>query len=114
MFQQPIWDQNSPLAPHSRAFGIRTTSPGSLPGSLFSSLGGPVKDVVIPESFTYKEITEDLSEIRVVRLLIETKRPAVVEINGELIRESATKVLGRYRHLLVHDTITFLFLSSTL
>ena len=62
--------------------------------SFFSGLGGllllidrPVKYVVIPESFAYKEITEDLSEIRVVGLLIEPKRAAIVEIDGELFRD---------------------------
>lgn len=75
---------------------------------------GPVKDVVILESFTDKQVTEDLAEVRVVRLVIETKGTSVVQVDGKLVRKSTAKNLGWGRHLLFHDAVILLLLGSSL
>lgn len=93
----------------------------ALVGSLGDGLGvllvlvdGPVEDVVVLEAFTDEEITEDLAEVRVVGLVIETERTGVVEVDGELVREATAKDLGRGGHLLLHDAVVLLLLGSSL
>jgi hypothetical protein len=44
----------------------------------------PVKDVVVREALAVEQIPDELAEVRVVGLLLETQRPAVVEISREL------------------------------
>jgi len=39
----------------------------------------PVKDIVVLEGLSDKEIAEDLVEVGIVRLVIEIERPGVVE-----------------------------------
>ncbi len=75
---------------------------------------GPVKDIVILESFTNEEVTEDLAEVRVIRLVIKTERTSVVEIDGEFVGEATAEHLGGSGHLLLHDTVIFLLLGSGL
>lgn len=75
---------------------------------------GPVKDVIVLEGLANKEIAENLSQVRVVRLVIETERSSVIEIDGELIGKATAKDLGWCRHLLLHDTIVLLLLGSSL
>jgi hypothetical protein len=74
----------------------------------------PVEDIVVLETFTNKEIAEDLAEVRVVRLVIEAKGSGVVEVDGKLIREATAENLGGRGHLLLHDTIVLLLLCSSL
>ncbi len=94
---------------------------GLVAGSLGNGLSillilvdGPIKDVVILESLADKEITEDLTEIRVVRLVIKAERACVVQVDGELIREATAKNLSRSGHLLLHDAVILLLLGSSL
>ena len=75
---------------------------------------GPVKDVVVLESFTDKQVTEDLAKVRVIRLVIKTEGASVVQIDGKLIGESTAQDLGWGRHLLLHDAVILLLLGSSL
>lgn len=75
---------------------------------------GPVEDIVVLESFTHEEITEDFAEVRVVGLIIETEGTSVVEVDGKLVGEATAEHFGRGRHLLLHDTVILLFLGSSL
>jgi hypothetical protein len=54
----------------------------------------PVKDVVILESLTDKKVTEQLAEVRVVGLVIETERTNIVEVDRKLLREAAAENVG--------------------
>lgn len=77
-------------------------------------IDGPVEDIVVLEALTDEEITEDLTEVAVVRLVVETERTSVVKVNGELVREATAKNLGRGGHLLLHDAVVLLLLGSSL
>jgi hypothetical protein len=57
-------------------------------GILLIVVDGPIKDIVVLETLTNEEITEDLSEIRVIRLVVKAEGMNVVEVDGELIREA--------------------------
>lgn len=75
---------------------------------------GPVKHVVILKAFTNEQIPEDFPQVAVVGLVVEPKRPGVVEVDGELVGEAAAKDFSRRRHLLLHDAVIFLFLGGSL
>jgi hypothetical protein len=47
-------------------------------------LSVPVEIVVLLEALTDKEIIKDLSEVRVVGLVIGTKTAGIIEVGGEL------------------------------
>lgn len=92
-----------------------------LSGSLSNGLGvllvlvdGPVEDIVVLEALTDEEVTEDLAEVAVVRLVVEAERAGVVEIDGELVGESTAENLGGGGHLLLHDAVVLLLLGSSL
>lgn len=93
---------------------------GRLLGSLGVVLGGlvlvdgPVENVVVLESLANKQVTEDLAKVAVVRLVVETKRTSVVQVNGELVGEAAAQDLGGGGHLLLHDAVVLLLLGSSL
>ena len=94
---------------------------GSISRSLGNGLGvllvlvdGPVEDVIILEGLTNEEITENLSEVRVIGLVVEAERPSVVQVHGELIGEPTAKNLGGSSHLLFHDTVVLLLLGGSL
>lgn len=74
----------------------------------------PVEHVVVLERLTDKEIPEDLPQVGVVGLVVKTQRPGVVEVDGELVRESAAEDLRGGGHLLLHDAVVLLLLSSSL
>jgi len=44
----------------------------------------PVEDVVVGEALPVEEVTEELTQVRVVRLVIEPQGAAEVEVCGEL------------------------------
>ena len=83
-------------------------------GILLILVDGPVKDVVVLESFPDKQVTEDLAEVRIVRLIVETKGASVVQVDGKLIGESTAKNFRRGRHLLFHDPVILLFFGGSL
>ena len=69
----------------------------SLSGGLLNSLcillilvDSPIKDIIVLEPFTNKEITEDLAEVRIVGLVIKAKGASIVEVDGELVGEAST------------------------
>lgn len=91
-----------------------TSSLGNSLSILLVLVNSPVEDVIILEALADKEITEDLAEIAVVGLVVEAQRSSVVEVDGELVGESAAKDLSRGGHLLLHNTIVLLLLSGSL
>ncbi len=100
---------------------LRLLRLGLVAGSLGDGLSvllvlvdGPVEDVVVLEPFTHKEVPEDLAQVRVVRLVVESKGTRVVEIDGELVGKSAAEHFGGSRHLLFHDPVVLLFLRGSL
>jgi hypothetical protein len=93
----------------------------SISGSLGNGLGvllvlvhGPVKDIIVLEAFADEEIAEDLAQVRVVWLVIEAEGTGVVQVDGELVGETAAENLSGGRHLLLHDAVVLLLLRSSL
>lgn len=78
------------------------------------ALDAPVKDVVVLVTFTNEKVTEELAEVRVVRLVIEPQSTGVVEEDAELIGEAAAEQVGGGGHLLLHDAIVLLLLGGSL
>jgi hypothetical protein len=75
---------------------------------------GPIEHIIVLEAFTDKEITEDLAEVRVVRLVIKAEGASVVQINGELVGEATAEHLSGSGHLLLHDAVILLLLGGRL
>lgn len=74
----------------------------------------PVEDIVVLETLTNEQITEDLTQVAVVGLVIETQGAGVIQVDGELVGEAAAQNLGRGCHLLFHDTVILLLLGRSL
>ena len=91
-----------------------TSSLGDGLGVLLVLVDGPVEDVVVLEALTDEEVAEDLAEVRVVRLVIEAEGTGVVQVDGEFIGEATAEDLGGGGHLLLHDAVVLLLLSSRL
>ena len=83
-------------------------------GILLVLVDGPIKDIVILETLTNKEITEDLPEVGVIRLVIEAKGTSVVEVDGKLVGEATAENFSGSGHLLLHDAVILLLLGSSL
>jgi len=81
---------------------------------LGTSLDAPVEDVVVLVAFANEEITEELAQVRIVRLVVEAKSASVVEEYSKLVGETSAEEVGRRSHLLFHDTIVFLLLGGSL
>ena len=75
-------------------------------------VNGPVKDVIVLESLSNKEIAEDFSEVRVIRLIIKPQASSVIQVNGKLVGKATAKHLGRCSHFFLHDAVILLLLSS--
>lgn len=75
---------------------------------------GPVEDVVVLEALADEEVAEDLTEVRVIRLVVKAQTASVVEVDGELIRESAAQDFSGGGHLLLHDPVILLLLGGSL
>ena len=75
---------------------------------------GPVEHVVVLEALTNEKIAEDLTKVGVVGLVVESEGSGVVQINRKLVREATAEYLGGGRHLLLHDAVVLLLLSSSL
>ena len=69
--------------------GLLTGGLGNGLGILLVLVDGPIKDIVILEALTNEEITEDLSEVGVIRLVIKAEGASVVEVDGKLVREAS-------------------------
>lgn len=67
-------------------------------GRLCSGLYGPVKDIVVLEALTDEEVSEELSEVRIIGFVVESERSAVVEVDCELIGETSAQDLSRSGH----------------
>ena len=83
-------------------------------GILLVLVDGPVEDVVILEGLADEQVPEDLPQVRVIRLVVETQRAGVVQVDGELVGESPAQNLGGGGHLLLHDTVVLLLLGGRL
>ena len=83
-------------------------------GVLLILVDGPVEDVVVLEALSDEEVTEDLSKVGIVRLIVEAERSSVVEVNGKFVGEASTENLGGSCHLLLHDSIVLLLLGGSL
>jgi hypothetical protein len=81
---------------------------------LSATLDTPVEDVVVLVTLTDKEITEELAEVGVVRLVVEAKSTSIVQENPKFVGESSAKEIGRGGHLLLHDAVVLLLLGSSL
>lgn len=75
---------------------------------------GPVEDVVILETLTDEEVTEDLAQVAVVGLVVETQRTSVIQVDGKLVGEATAKDLGGSSHLLLHNAVVLLLLGGSL
>ncbi len=73
-------------------------------------VNSPVEDIVVLETFSDKQITEDLTKVGVIRLIIETEGPGVVQVDGEFVRKSTAKDFGGSGHFFLHDAVILLFL----
>lgn len=49
----------------------------------------PVKHIIILITFTEEEISEEFAKIAVIWFVVESERPAVVEVDGEFAGEAA-------------------------
>jgi len=75
---------------------------------------GPVEGVVVLVVQGSEEDPEQLPEIHVVWSLFEAETAAVVEIHGELGRETFAENFHWSRHLLLADLLVLLFLGGGL
>jgi len=73
-------------------------------------VNGPVKDIVVLESLTNKEVAEELTQVRIIGLVVEAERANIVEVDRKLLREAPAENVCGCSHLLLHDTIVLLFL----
>lgn len=85
---------------------------GSL--GIVTLLNRPIEDVVVLKALADEQVTEQLAQVRIVGLVIESQRPAVVEVDGELVGETAAQILGRGRHLFLHDAVVLLLFGGGL
>lgn len=83
-------------------------------GVLLVLVDGPVENVIVLEGLADEQVPENLPQVGVVGLVIETQGTGVVQVDGELVGETTAKDLGGGRHLLLHDTVVLLLLSSGL
>jgi hypothetical protein len=79
----------------TRAFNAFRVGMGA---DLGSGLDRPVKQVVVLESLANKQVSEELAQVRVVGLVVESERSTVVEVNGKLVGEGSAQALGGGRH----------------
>lgn len=94
--------------------GLLTSSLGNGLCILLVLVDGPVEDIIVLESLTDEEITEDLSEVRVIRLVIKAKGTSVVKVDCEFVGEATAEDLSWGGHLLLHDSVILLLLGSSL
>jgi len=83
-------------------------------GVLGAPLDTPVEYVIVLVSFTDEEIPKELSQVRVVRLVVEPQSPSVVQKDGKLVGEAATEKIGGCGHLFLHDPVVLLLLGGSL
>src|SRR5262249_25027093 len=74
----------------------------------------PVKHVIIVVVKRAEQYAEQLSEVHVVRSLVEAQTSAVVQVHGKFCRVALTEDLDRCRHLLLTDLLILLLLGSCL
>ena len=75
-------------------------------------LDAPVEHVIVLVPFTDEEIPEELPQIGVVRLVVKSQGPSVVQEYGKLVREATAEKIGRSGHLFLHDPVILLLLSG--
>ena len=65
-------------------------------------------------AFTNEKITEKLTKVQVVELVVETKGAGVIEEDSKFVGIAPAEEIGGGGHFLLHDAIVFLLLSSSL
>lgn len=78
------------------------------------ALHAPVEHVVVLVTLADEQVAEELAEVRVVGLVVETERPGVVQEDTELVGETAAQQVGGRGHLLLHDPVVLLLLRRSL
>ena len=58
----------------------------------------PIKHVVVLEALPDKEISEELAQVRIIGLVVETEGAGVIEVDSEFVGERAGEDLGGSRH----------------
>jgi hypothetical protein len=91
-----------------------TSNLGNSLGILLVLVDGPIKNIVVLEALSNEEITEDLSQVGVIRLVVKAEGTCVVKVDGELVRKATAKDFGRSGHLRLHDKVILLFFGSNL
>ena len=77
-------------------------------------LDAPVEDVVVLVALANEEVAEELTEVRVVGLVVEAEGTSVVQEDPELVGETAAEEVGGSGHLLLHDAVVLLLLRGRL
>jgi len=72
--------------------------------------GVPVEDVIIREALSVEQIPDELPQISVVRLLLESQRTDVILVGGKLGWCSLGELLNRRGQLLLTDLLVLLSL----
>ena len=92
--------------------GFGTGWPGAtLLGATWNT---PIQDVVMSVALTNKEMTKEVAQVGIVRLIIEAKSTGVIQENTKLGRESMTQEIRGSGHLLLQDTIVLFRRRSSL
>ena len=94
--------------------GLLTSGLGDRLGVLLVLVDSPIKNVVVLETLTNKEVPEDLAEVGVVGLVIEAERTSIVEVDRKFVGETTAEDLGWGGHLLLHDSVILLLLGRSL
>jgi len=97
------------LAPRDANLGRGSLSPVIAS----TTLDTPVENIIVLITFTDEKISEKFSQIGVIRFVIETKSPGVVQKYAEFVGEPTAEEVRRGGHLLFHDAIVFLLLCSS-
>jgi len=74
----------------------------------------PVEDVVVLESLADKEISEEFPQICIIRFIVKSQTPRIIQKDSKFIGKATTQRLGRRRHLLLHNPVILLLLRSSL
>mmetsp|Transcript_24934 Transcript_24934/g.73988 ORF Transcript_24934/g.73988 Transcript_24934/m.73988 type:complete len:422 (-) Transcript_24934:15-1280(-) len=126
--------QDKPSLRGRRCGALRPTAapappPSSLRATLFLRCGAaaalalgvgrvvferPVEVVVVGVALAEEEVLEHLAQVRVVGLVGELERAAVVEIRAKLARVAAAEDLDGRRHLLLGNHVVLLLLGRSL
>jgi len=82
---------------------------------LNESFFNPIEHIVIFESFGFEQTLKKTAEIYIVRLVIETQRPDVIDIRSEFVKEDAfVELFSKKLHFLLFNQLPFLLFNNGL